>query len=690
MKHLSLKRLAAATLALVLTATALPAIPARAAAPEGSAKPLGGKIAPEIIEISEAEAAKLSAAGASADTVYAEVSKESADYWKKFGTDYYYNQLSAPERAMWDDLENGCIAVLEGTENVEYIQGTSTDSSYFANYTQDDWYRLWLLFTYSNPQYYFTGGQFGMSSTSLYLVVYDEFIDGADRAAATASFKSVVDSWVGQISAKSRPEEKEKVAYDLLCNNVEYDYPGIDTNAMNQSAYSTFVQKVTVCAGYSKAFTLLMNAVGVEAAPNTSDAHAWNIIKLHGYWYEVDATWGDNTAAEIYPEYSNGDYIDFDYYNTNVAYIQGSGDQGGAHIPETALDGLLPERPYDSLRGERWNNYRSAYFTTGDGVYFIVDDVDAMLAVLIEKTGSTVPSTAAGTDGTYTVVGEAAQDPSDVDDPTQDPSNTTEDERRAKVEAFVSRMYTCILSRAVEADGLAFWSDLILSGTMTAADCAKFFVLESPEFLNAKLDNDRFLDRLYPAFFGEGRTRAVDADGYAFWKLMLERGYSRKWVLAGFVGSQEFSDICAQYNIPRGEIALTAADNETSDLNLYVDRAKVEAYVTRLYTQILHRSAEADGVTFWSDAIEAHQVTAYEVATLGFFKAPEYLNADKSIDEFLTDCYHALMDREPDASGIAFWKENMSKGMTREQVVQGFGNSPEFTGILQSYGLIRK
>ncbi|MCR5476116.1 MAG: DUF4214 domain-containing protein [Lachnospiraceae bacterium] len=269
-------------------------------------------------------------------------------------------------------------------------------------------------------------------------------------------------------------------------------------------------------------------------------------------------------------------------------------------------------------------------------------------------------------------------------------TSRSEEERRAMVEAFVSRMYTCILDREVEAGGLAFWSGLILDGTSTAADCAKFFVLESDEFLNANLNNDVFLDRLYPAFFGDGRSRLVDPEGYAFWTQMLEMGYSRKWVLAGFAGSQEFSNICATYGIPRGEITLTAADNETSDANLYVDRTKVEAYVTRLYNQILHRAAEADGVKFWSDAIVARQVTAYEVATEGFFKVPEYVNADKSIDDFLTDCYHALMDREPEADGIAFWKQCMANGMTREQVVQGFGNSPEFTGILQSYGLIRK
>ena len=87
--------------------------------------------------------------------------------------------------------------------------------------------------------------------------------------------------------------------------------------------------------------------------------------------------------------------------------------------------------------------------------------------------------------------------------------------------------------------------------------------------------------------------------------------------------------------------------------------------------------------------IAAHEITAFDVATVGFFNSPEYVRKNKSPEEFVSDCYRALMGREPEADGLAFWRQKMEEGMTREQVVLGFGHSPEFAGILQSYGLKR-
>ncbi|MBR6381650.1 MAG: hypothetical protein IKS07_08280 [Lachnospiraceae bacterium] len=51
------------------------------------------------------------------------------------------------------------------------------------------------------------------------------------------------------------------------------------------------------------------------------------------------------------------------------------------------------------------------------------------------------------------------------------------------------------------------------------------------------------------------------------------------------------------------------------------------------------------------------------------------------------------MGRDPaaDLEGFAFWVSALDNGMDRMTVIeQGFGDSPEFRGILQSYGLLRK
>ncbi|MBR6381511.1 MAG: DUF4214 domain-containing protein [Lachnospiraceae bacterium] len=272
---------------------------------------------------------------------------------------------------------------------------------------------------------------------------------------------------------------------------------------------------------------------------------------------------------------------------------------------------------------------------------------------------------------------------------TGDTAVVTEDRSRdsEKVRAFVERMYTIILDRPAEEDGLNFWVNGLLSDTLLASDCAETFVM-GPEFTARNLPNDAFLERLYKTFFGEDRTIEADPEGFAFWTQMLERGYSRKYVLAGFANSDEFTRICDAYGNTRGTLKLTEEEQKPDDRNLYVDEEAVSAYVAGLYEQILGREGDADGIAYWKQMITYHQVSAADAAMTGFFFSDEYLKKGKNDADFITDCYHALLGREVDAEGLAYWEGMLSSGqIDRAAVINGFGASPEFTAILQSYGL---
>ncbi|WP_156018999.1 transglutaminase domain-containing protein [Streptococcus ruminantium] len=93
--------------------------------------------------------------------------------------------------------------------------------------------------------------------------------------------------------------EKAKAAHDWLVNNVDY----VEREALkDQTAYSALIEKKTVCAGYAKAFKLLMDKMGILThtqfgtiigARAGSENHLWNVINLGGEWYHVDATWDD-------------------------------------------------------------------------------------------------------------------------------------------------------------------------------------------------------------------------------------------------------------------------------------------------------------------------------------------------------------------------------------------------------------
>ena len=90
-------------LALVLGMTAGgPSMKAKADTPV--VHPTGGKAAPTEVEFTEEELAQIDAEWEAVEKNTCTVSKAAADYWKSFGTDYYYNKLSATEKALWDDI----------------------------------------------------------------------------------------------------------------------------------------------------------------------------------------------------------------------------------------------------------------------------------------------------------------------------------------------------------------------------------------------------------------------------------------------------------------------------------------------------------------------------------------------------------------------------------------------------------
>jgi len=119
-----------------------------------------------------------------------------------------------------------------------------------------------------------------------------------------------------------------------------------------------------------------------------------------------------------------------------------------------------------------------------------------------------------------------------------------ESERNLKVTEFVERLYAICLERGSEEAGLEFWCKKINSGDISAQEIVSFFFLGA-EYEGLNTDNEKFLEDLYLAFFG----READADGFAFWANLLDNGTDREDILAGFIYSEEFSALCASYGV---------------------------------------------------------------------------------------------------------------------------------------------
>ena len=89
--------------------------------------------------------------------------------------------------------------------------------------------------------------------------------------------------------------------------------------------------------------------------------------------------------------------------------------------------------------------------------------------------------------------------------------------------------------------------------------------------------------------------------------------------------------------------------------SLHADsRSQVSEFVTRLYNLCLDREPDATGLNDWVNNLLARKVTGSQAAE-GFIFSAEFTSKNTNNSEFLTILYRAFFNREPDADGFNKW-----------------------------------
>lgn len=114
----------------------------------------------------------------------------------------------------------------------------------------------------------------------------------------------------------------------------------------------------------------------------------------------------------------------------------------------------------------------------------------------------------------------------------------------------------------------------------------------------------------------------------------------------------------------------------------------VEAFVVRLYKEILGRDADTSGLREWSEVLKSGREQGAKVAQ-GFVDSDELRKRNLSDDAYIRALYRTFLDREGDSSGLAAWKKVLDSGLSRMHVFRGFAESDEFTEICNRYGIVR-
>ncbi len=141
----------------------------------------------------------------------------------------------------------------------------------------------------------------------------------------------------------------------------------------------------------------------------------------------------------------------------------------------------------------------------------------------------------------------------------------------------------------------------------------------------------------------------------------------------------EFKNLCESFGIQPGQVGADSYADKNSGLT---------QFVSRLYTKMLGRAAEAEGLNYWCEQYLSGVCTIEDIATNGFLHSAEFTNLGLNNEDYITRMYQTFLNRDPDPDGFAYWVEQLSTGAeTRDTLVYGFSLSEEFGKIKAEYGL---
>lgn len=231
--------------------------------------------------------------------------------------------------------------------------------------------------------------------------------------------------------------------------------------------------------------------------------------------------------------------------------------------------------------------------------------------------------------------------------------------RPVALDGQLGRLYEAYFEREPDASGLAFWQGQRGAGT-SLVEISDVFAA-SAEFTDeyGSLTDSQFVELVYQNVLG----RPADAAGLAYWVGQLAAGVGRGAAMTGFSES-------AEYIATTGTVAP-------------VSTAEDEIY--RLYVAFFLRFPDAAGHSYWT-SVRTGGASLESIAAV-FATSTEFVAAYGSLPDaqFVELVYNHVLGRTADATGAAYWEEQLGAGLDRGAMMVGFSESPEFiiaTGTL--------
>lgn len=219
---------------------------------------------------------------------------------------YYYNQLTKPQQKAYHAIKVG-LQSLASSFPVPRLESKELADIYFKIRLDNP-----EIFYTVNYRYRYYPDSENIEMIPEYLFDKKKIMD--HQKAMEARVKKLT-----RQTEKLSEKEKELFIHDFICQNIHYDKL---KKPYSHEIIGPLGHGVGVCEGIAKSVKILCDALNIWCIIAVSDAnpeknikyrHAWNVIRIGGKYYHLDATF-DNTLGK-------SESIRYDYFNLSDKQI---------------------------------------------------------------------------------------------------------------------------------------------------------------------------------------------------------------------------------------------------------------------------------------------------------------------------------------------------------------------------------
>jgi len=298
-----------------------------------------------------------------------------------YSTSLYYGREALSKMSNGNIYTKAYDALLRGVNDGQEVVFIYDGNSTGVKITLEEMEVVLASFRFDNPQFFWVKTYsyvFFKDNTETnedniikeIKVIYDSGLNTDEKR---GEFAKAVDTIIKASGVNSSMSEyqRSKALHDILALNVEY----IDTaNAHN--AYGAIVEGKAVCEGYAEAYQYLLYLSGIRShiitGVGNSEAHAWNLVRIDGEYYQTDVTWDDqgivyysyfNITTERMTEnhsINNNGYPLPECTSTKAGYYNNSNGNGSTFDKKPSIDDLV-----NQLKN---NNFARVYYTGNDSM----------------------------------------------------------------------------------------------------------------------------------------------------------------------------------------------------------------------------------------------------------------------------------------------------------------------------------